>query len=68
MQGAPQVRIVGPDNRIATRPVKLGDRVGSGWIIGTGLQAGDRVVVEGASAADGSLVNPKPWQPPAQSQ
>ena len=67
-QGAPQVRIVGPDNRIATRRVKLGDRVGSGWIIGTGLQPGDRVVVEGASAADGSLVNPKPWQPPAQSQ
>jgi membrane fusion protein (multidrug efflux system) len=67
-QGAPQVRIVGPDNRIATRRVKLGDRVGSGWIIGTGLQPGDRVVVEGASAADGSLVNSKPWQPPAQSQ
>ena len=48
--------------------VKLGDRVGSGWIIGTGLQPGDRVVVEGAPAADGSLVNPKPWQPPAQGQ
>ena len=68
VQGASQVRIVGPDNRIATRPVKLGDRVGSRWIIGTGLQPGDRVVVEGAPAADGSLVNPKPWQPPAQSQ
>ena len=67
-QGAPQIRIVGPDNRIATRRVKLGDRVGSGWIIGTGLQPGDRVVVEGASAADGSVVNPKPWQPAAQSQ
>ena len=67
-QGAPQVRIVGTDNLVATRRVKLGDRVGSGWIIGTGLQPGDHVVVEGASAADGSLVNPKPWQPPAQSQ
>ena len=67
-QGAPQVRVVGPDNRVATRRVTLGDRVGSGWIIGTGLQPGDRVVVEGASAADGSLVNPKPWQPPAQIQ
>jgi RND family efflux transporter MFP subunit len=68
VQGAPQVRIVGPDNRIATRRVKLGDRVGSGWIVAMGLQPGDRVMVEGASAADGSLVNPKPWQPPAQSQ
>ena len=60
------VRIIG---RVVDNPVvKLGDRVGSGWIIGTGLQPGDRVVVEGASAADGSLVNPKPWQPPAPSQ
>ena len=68
VQGVPQLRIVGPDNRIATRRVKLGDRVGSGWIIGSGLQPGDRVVVEGASAADGTVVNPKPYQPPAQSQ
>jgi membrane fusion protein (multidrug efflux system) len=68
VQGAPQVRVVGPDNRIATRRVKLGDRVGSGWIIGTGLQLGDRVVVEGASAAEGTLVNPKPYQAPVQSQ
>ena len=67
-QGAPQVRVVGADNRIATRRVKLGDRVGSGWIIGTGLQPGDRVVVEGASAAEGTVVNPKPYQPPVQSQ
>jgi membrane fusion protein (multidrug efflux system) len=67
-QGAPQVRVVGPDDRISTRRVKLGERVGSGWIIATGLQPGDRVVVEGASAADGSLINPKPWQPPAQGQ
>jgi membrane fusion protein (multidrug efflux system) len=67
-QGAPQVRVVEPDNRIATRRVKLGDRVGSGWIIETGLQPGDRVVVEGAPAADGSTVNPKPWQPPAPSR
>jgi membrane fusion protein (multidrug efflux system) len=66
VQGAHQVRTVGPDNRIATRRVTVGDRVGGGWIVEAGLKPGDRVVVEGASAGDGSAVNPKPWEPPAQ--
>src|SRR5262245_5489803 len=67
-QGAHQVRIVGADNRIATRRVTVGDRVGSGWVIEAGLTPGDRVAVDGASAADGSLVSPKPWEAPAQSR
>jgi membrane fusion protein (multidrug efflux system) len=66
VQGAHQVRIVGPDNRIATRRVTAGDRVGAGWIVEEGLKPGDRVVVEGAAAAVGSAVNPKPWETPAQ--
>jgi RND family efflux transporter MFP subunit len=68
VQGAHQLRLVGSDNRIATRKVEVGDRVGSGWIIEEGLKPGDRVVVEGAPAADGSLVIPKSWEPPAQGQ
>jgi membrane fusion protein (multidrug efflux system) len=66
VQGAYQVRVVGSDNRIATRRVKVGDRVGGGWIIETGVQPSDRVVVEGASATDGTVVSPKPWERPAQ--
>jgi RND family efflux transporter MFP subunit len=66
MQGAYQVRVVGSDNRIATRRVKVGDRVGSGWIVEAGVQPSERVVVEGASASDGTVVSPKPWQPAAQ--
>jgi membrane fusion protein (multidrug efflux system) len=65
VQGAHQVRTVGPDNRIATRRVSVGERVGAGWIIESGLAPDDRVVVEGASAADGSQVIPKLWEPPA---
>jgi membrane fusion protein (multidrug efflux system) len=66
LQGSRQVRVVGSDNRVSTRTVQVGERVGSGWIIESGVQAGDQVVVEGAPARDGAVVTPKPWQQPAQ--
>jgi RND family efflux transporter MFP subunit len=62
VQGAYQVRVVGSDDRIATRRVTVGDRVGSGRIIDSGVKPGERVVVEGAAAADGLVVRPKPWE------
>jgi RND family efflux transporter MFP subunit len=61
LQGSFQVRVVGPDNKIATRTVTPGGRVGSRWIIDRGLEPGIRVVVEGAPARDGTIVNPKPF-------
>ncbi len=51
LQGSYQVRVVGPDNKVSTRTVKVGDRVGSRWIVEQGLQPGARVVVEGARDA-----------------
>src|SRR5436190_3823993 len=65
VQGAYQVRVVGSDDRIATRKVKVGDRVGSGRIIEAGVKPNERVVVEGAPAADGIVVSAQSWQPPA---
>jgi RND family efflux transporter MFP subunit len=65
MQGAFQLRVVAPDNKVATRPVKLGDRLGSRAIVEEGLKPGERVVVEGAQVKDGTVVNPKPFTPPA---
>ena len=65
VQGAFQVQTIDASNRITPRRVKAGDRLGSGWVIDSGLEAGDRVVVEGAPAAPGTVVNPKPWEPPA---
>jgi RND family efflux transporter MFP subunit len=65
MQGAFQLRVVGSDNKVATRPVKLGDRLGSRAIVEEGLKPGERVVVEGAQVKDGTVVNPKPFTPPA---
>ncbi len=65
LQGSSQVRIVGADNHVTTRTIKTTERVGSGWLVDSGLQPGERVVVEGAPARDGAVVNPKPWQPAA---
>jgi membrane fusion protein (multidrug efflux system) len=61
LQGSFQLRVVGPDNTMSTKTVKVGDRLGSRWIIDKGLQSGARVVVEGARTPDGTVVNPKPF-------
>ena len=41
------VWVVGPDSKIAPRPVKLGPASGNDVVVTEGLAAGDRVVVEG---------------------
>ncbi len=41
------VMVVGANNTVEVRPVRLGDLYGTGWIINEGLKAGDRVVVDG---------------------
>ena len=59
LQGSYQVAVVGNDNKVSIRPVKVGDRVGSLWIVTDGLKAGERVVVEGVQKLrDGAQVNP----------
>ena len=61
LQGSFQLRVVGPENTVSTKTVKVGNRIGSRWIIDEGLQPGARVVVEGARTSDGTIVNPKPF-------
>jgi RND family efflux transporter MFP subunit len=65
LQGSFQVRVVGADNTVSTKTVKVGDRVGGRWIIEEGLQSGARVVVEGAPTRDGALVTATPFSPTA---
>jgi membrane fusion protein (multidrug efflux system) len=66
LQGSYQVAVVGADNRAHIRPVKVGDRVGSQWIIESGLKPGERVVAEGTQKVkEGLAVNPLPYKPPA---
>jgi RND family efflux transporter MFP subunit len=47
LQGIDQVAVVGADNKVDIRPIKVGERVGDLWIVDSGVRAGERVVVEG---------------------
>jgi membrane fusion protein (multidrug efflux system) len=59
IQGSDQVAVVGSDNKVSIKSVKVGETVGSRWVIDEGLQANDRVVVEGIqNVKDGVAVNP----------
>jgi RND family efflux transporter MFP subunit len=66
LQGSYQIAVVGKDDKVAIRPVKVGARVGTMWVIEDGLAAGDKVVAEGLQKVrDGVPVTPVPFQPPA---
>jgi RND family efflux transporter MFP subunit len=47
VQSLYQVIVVSPENKATFRPVKVGERVGTNWVITDGLKPGERVVVEG---------------------
>ena len=60
------VFVVGPDNTAQPKPVQVGDWYGDQWIINSGLEAGDRVVVDGAVRLQpGAPVQIKPAAAPA---
>lgn len=62
LQGSYQVAIVGDDNKVNIRPVKVGDRIGNQWVIAEGLKPGERVVAEGVQKVrPGLQVNPRPF-------
>lgn len=47
LQGTEQVAVVDANDTVAIRAVTPGARVGSDWVIDSGLNPGDRVIVEG---------------------
>jgi RND family efflux transporter MFP subunit len=62
-QGTYQVAVVGADNRSQLRTVQVGPRVGTLWVITSGLKPGERVAAVGAEKAkEGELVNPTPYK------
>jgi len=62
LQGSYQTDIVGEDGKVAIRPVKVGDRIDTMWIIQEGLRPGERVVAEGQqNLRPGMTVQPKPF-------
>jgi multidrug efflux pump subunit AcrA (membrane-fusion protein) len=59
LQGSYQVAVVGSDNKVTLRTVKIGERTGAMWIIDEGLKPGERVVMEGVQKVrDSMLVHP----------
>jgi membrane fusion protein (multidrug efflux system) len=66
VQGSYQLGIVGADGKAEIRPVKVGTRTGSDWVISSGLQSGEKVIVEGLQKVKaGAPVAARPWSPPA---
>jgi multidrug efflux pump subunit AcrA (membrane-fusion protein) len=62
-QGTYQVTVVGADNHAQLRTVEVGPRVGTLWVITSGLKPGERVVAAGAEKTkEGELVNPTPYK------
>ena len=63
LQGSYQVAVVGNDNKVSIRPVKVGERAGTEWIIEEGLKPGEKVIAEGIQRVKaGMTVNPKPFK------
>ena len=62
VQGRYLVAVVGPENKVAIKQVKVGERFGQLWVIDEGLKAGEKVVAEGTQKVrDGMVVSPKPF-------
>src|SRR6059058_810918 len=67
LQGSYQVIVVGEDNKVSIRPVKMGERLGPMWEVLEGLKPGDKVIVQGLQKVrPGSSVTVKDWTPPAE--
>jgi RND family efflux transporter MFP subunit len=62
-QGICEVTVIGSDNRAQLRTVEVGPKVGTLWVITSGLKPGERVVVVGVEKAkEGQLVNPTSYK------
>lgn len=63
LQGIYQVGVVDSENKVTIRAVKPGPQFGDMWVIETGLQPGDKVVVDGLQRLrDGMTVAPSDFK------
>jgi RND family efflux transporter MFP subunit len=64
-RGEPNALIVGPDNVVELRILQVDRAIGDQWVVNSGLNSGDRVIVEGIqSAKPGTKVVPEEYKPP----
>ncbi|RYX96025.1 MAG: efflux RND transporter periplasmic adaptor subunit [Comamonadaceae bacterium] len=58
------VMVVGADNKVSVRPIKIGSSKGNSWVVTEGLKNGEQVMVDGFQKTQpGATVKPVPWQP-----
>jgi membrane fusion protein (multidrug efflux system) len=63
LQGVYQVGVVAPDNKVTIKTITLGPQTGNMWVVESGLQAGDNVVVDGLQRIkSGMTVAPSPFK------
>ncbi len=68
-QGNATVMVIGPGNKAVPRTVTADRTFGEDWIVTAGLQAGDRVIVEGlGKIKPGQVVTPVPAGSPPRHQ
>jgi len=66
--GKPMAYVVSASNKIEQRALVTDRAIGDQWLVRRGLQAGDRLVVDGQQrAAPGVIVKTMPWSPNVQS-
>ena len=64
------VMVVGPDNHLSPRLIKLGPAQDNKWVVLEGLKTGEQVMVDGfqklprGKPGDPVIVKPVPWQAP----
>jgi membrane fusion protein, multidrug efflux system len=63
LQGIYQVGVVSQDNKVTIKTVKLGPQIADMWVVDSGLQVGDNVVVDGLQRVrSGMTVVPTPFK------
>ena len=63
LQGVYQVGVVGSDNKVTIKTVKLGPQFSDMWVVESGLQAGENVIVDGLQRVKtGATVAPTPFK------
>ncbi len=66
LQGTYLLAVVGADGKVDMRPVQVGERFESLWVIEKGLKPGEKVIVEGLQKVkQGMTVMTKPFAPQA---
>jgi membrane fusion protein (multidrug efflux system) len=63
LQGGYLVAVISSENKVNIRPIKVGPKIDTMWIVEDGLKPGDRIVAEGfQKVREGMEVHPEPYQ------